>query len=226
MGKLIETLVGIDDVYEIQDLFEGLDDEVDPKELEEAVIPAIEKLFEFDCENETWAYVCGAIAGASMTYGTREHANECVERTLRMIQNQPDDTQISALLYLVDLAVRPEDEDGLSNKELAAPAVDVLLNSESDDSFTVREIGNLVFHHGLVDKEGLILIAKKLESLDLSVSDLCELAKHVHGDTEGMSGFWNIGDRDWALAILDKADGAASSKSENQDVASAREAIG
>ena len=222
MSSLSKLIASVEEVYDIQDIFEGIEEGTSDEEIRESAIPALERAFEFDCENEEWAFVGASIAGALIEIESIELAGEVIERSLNMVVNQPDETQALAMLNLCDLSMRPKEDGGLDKVGLVAPYVQELMRCSPDDSFTLREIGNLIAHYNLADVPAQVAIAKRLEALELEIDELCELAQNVHGYPDDAGSWWNLGDKEWAVAVLARASNQASSKSEEKEIAATK----
>lgn len=152
-------------------------------------------------------------------------AVEAVEACLKAVSGRADDTSTGALRLCVNLAASPIDENGVGKPALAEPYIQALVEMPTD-SFDIRETGHLLVANGLGTKADLIALAKRLEKLDLSVSELCDLAMDIHGDNDVYEGGWDIGDHDWARQVYDRAVSESSSSGDKEDLDVAARTLG
>ena len=216
---LSESIKAANDIYEIQSVFESICDEVSTAEVTASAIPALEAAFEFDSSNEDWAYVAWSIAEPVLGRNKMTLASECVSRAVNMVKNQPDDTQFTAANFLFDKATRTKEEDGIEDTSIAQSLAQLLMSVDIDDTWELRNFASLVGLSTIPERHRILTeLAERLEKMDLTVAEICELAMNV-SDIEGM---WNLGDNAWASRLMIKAESQASSAADKSEIKSAK----
>lgn len=225
MSDQITAALQADDVYELIGLFDSLEESTAHDDVVKAVPDLLERVTAIASEAEQIAFFAEPLVWWLRDNGMISEAVEAVEACLKAVSGRADDTSTGALRLCVNLAASPIDENGVGKPALAEPYIQALVEMPTD-SFDIRETGHLLVANGLGTKADLIALAKRLEKLDLSVSELCDLAMDIHGDNDVYEGGWNIGDHDWARQVYDRAVSESSSSGDKGDLDVAARTLG
>lgn len=161
-----------------------------------------------------------SVAGALKDkLGEKERGKELLAKACDFLVSTKPDGFVEGMLELVNLAMSEEDYGGFADLNFGVKHVDLIKEAAAGNFDGL--MGAAQIYIDLGQKERVVAMIPDLEDAASYYSDYIRLAKEVYSGPHA-EGFWELGTKEQALVLLDKAESIAEDRSEKREINSVR----